>query len=324
MDDPIKAKDAHSDTLRNKVNEWYGHTLLSRLDDKMYSVILVVMQRLHCHDLSGHLQSQPGYQLLSLPAIAPAAQNVAINAQSVHYRAAGSLLHPAMEGRKELAELRAQMGEAAFAAQYLQNPKIPEGQTFKAKWIECIPELPYDPGRHVWIVTIDTASAMTDTADYTAVVLMLASETGCFITRVWRQRMEYEQLKQLALQIHQKYAVEGRAELVFIPEYAGNGIALHHFLRSRQIISRRFVPTEDKQTRANQVVALVNARMLKLVGDPKKDAWIPALMEEITAFPGSRNDDQVDAVVMALYCAIGRFHYRYPVFELDESAMLDV
>ena len=47
VDDPIKPADAMSDTTRERVNEWCGSTLMSRLDDKERDAIVLVMQRLH-------------------------------------------------------------------------------------------------------------------------------------------------------------------------------------------------------------------------------------------------------------------------------------
>ena len=55
IDDPIKPADANSDLLRNKVNEWYGNTLYSRLNDKNKGKILLIMQRTHEQDLTGYL-----------------------------------------------------------------------------------------------------------------------------------------------------------------------------------------------------------------------------------------------------------------------------
>ena len=37
------------------VQQWYSNTLLSRLDDKVNGVIILVMQRLHVDDLAGYL-----------------------------------------------------------------------------------------------------------------------------------------------------------------------------------------------------------------------------------------------------------------------------
>src|ERR1700731_509694 len=55
IDDPQKPDEAQSDTLRNGVNQWFSNTLRSRLDNKETGVIIVVMQRVHPHDLTGHL-----------------------------------------------------------------------------------------------------------------------------------------------------------------------------------------------------------------------------------------------------------------------------
>jgi hypothetical protein len=54
IDDPLKPVEALSDTLRRNANEWYDHTLYSRLNDKRTGCIIVIMQRLHEDDLVGH------------------------------------------------------------------------------------------------------------------------------------------------------------------------------------------------------------------------------------------------------------------------------
>ena len=47
IDDPLKPDEALSDPQRKAVNEWYDHTLVSRLNDKNKGCIILVMQRLH-------------------------------------------------------------------------------------------------------------------------------------------------------------------------------------------------------------------------------------------------------------------------------------
>ena len=60
IDDPLKPEEAHSETRRNAVNQWYKSTLLSRLDDKRTGAIIVVMQRVHMDDLTGFLLNHAG------------------------------------------------------------------------------------------------------------------------------------------------------------------------------------------------------------------------------------------------------------------------
>ncbi|WP_232507674.1 hypothetical protein [Candidatus Williamhamiltonella defendens] len=55
VDDPHNPRQAESPTEREKALEWFDQTFYSRLNDKKNGVIVVVMQRLHEKDLSGHL-----------------------------------------------------------------------------------------------------------------------------------------------------------------------------------------------------------------------------------------------------------------------------
>jgi len=54
IDDPHKADEANSDTIREGVIEWFGNTLESRCNTPE-TPIIVIMQRLHPADLSGFL-----------------------------------------------------------------------------------------------------------------------------------------------------------------------------------------------------------------------------------------------------------------------------
>jgi hypothetical protein len=58
IDDPLDASEAQSELARKRVIDWYGGTLVSRLDNKNTGAIIAVMQRLHEDDLAGHLQRQ--------------------------------------------------------------------------------------------------------------------------------------------------------------------------------------------------------------------------------------------------------------------------
>jgi hypothetical protein len=47
IDDPLKPEEALSQTQRQAANEWYDHTLYSRLNDKLTGAIVLIMHRLH-------------------------------------------------------------------------------------------------------------------------------------------------------------------------------------------------------------------------------------------------------------------------------------
>jgi hypothetical protein len=70
IDDPLKPEEALSDTQRQAANEWFSHTLYSRLNNKRTGAIVIIMQRLHEDDLVGHLLTQEPWEVISFPAIA--------------------------------------------------------------------------------------------------------------------------------------------------------------------------------------------------------------------------------------------------------------
>src|SRR6516162_8439232 len=55
---------------RQAANDWFSHTLYSRLNDKRHGAIVIVMQRLHEDDLVGHVLEQEPWEVVRFPAIA--------------------------------------------------------------------------------------------------------------------------------------------------------------------------------------------------------------------------------------------------------------
>jgi hypothetical protein len=113
IDDPMKPQDAYSEAARESTKQWYGNTLLSRLDDKVNDAIVVVMQRLHVDDLVGHLLEQCGWTHLNLPAIAESEHRVPLGLNRIHLRKLGELLHPEREPLTILDEFKRSMGPTA-------------------------------------------------------------------------------------------------------------------------------------------------------------------------------------------------------------------
>src|SRR5262252_8386889 len=70
IDDPLKPEEALSQAQRQAANDWFDHTLYSRLNDKKNGAIVVIMHRLHEDDLVGHVLAQEDWEVVSFPAIA--------------------------------------------------------------------------------------------------------------------------------------------------------------------------------------------------------------------------------------------------------------
>ncbi len=134
LDDPLKPEEALSRTTRQAVNEWYDHTLYSRLNDKGSSAIVLVMHRLHEDDLTAHVLVQAAWEVVRLPAIAEAEEHHAAESElgTRHFaRQAGEALHPGREPPGLLAHIRQTIGEYNFAGQYqphrgISQEKLPD------------------------------------------------------------------------------------------------------------------------------------------------------------------------------------------------------
>lgn len=70
IDDPIKPEDALSETVRERVNNRFETTIRNRVNSRN-TPIIIIMQRLHEHDLCGYLQEiEPeDWTVVSLPCI---------------------------------------------------------------------------------------------------------------------------------------------------------------------------------------------------------------------------------------------------------------
>lgn len=98
IDDPLSPMQAMSAAGRSEANHWFDHTFASRLDDKKKGVIVLVMQRLHADDLTGHLLAKGGWRQLCLPAVA-SAMEVHDFGTVCKRRDIGELLHAARENQ---------------------------------------------------------------------------------------------------------------------------------------------------------------------------------------------------------------------------------
>jgi hypothetical protein len=118
IDDPLKPEEALSDAQRQAANEWFDHTLYSRLNNKRNGAIVIIMQRLHEDDLVGHVLAQEEWEVVRFPAIAEEDEVHRIETilgPRTFTRRRGEALHPEREPLDTLARIRHTLGEYNFA-----------------------------------------------------------------------------------------------------------------------------------------------------------------------------------------------------------------
>ncbi|MCC6947026.1 MAG: phage terminase large subunit [Bradyrhizobiaceae bacterium] len=292
VDDPIKAEEAQSEKARSFLNDYYGSTLLSRLDDKGQGAIILVMQRLHEDDLAGKLLRDGGWSHLDLPAIAQEDQEIAIGPGTVHRRKKGEILHPERESLALLEAIKREMGSLAFSAQYLQRPVPLEGNLIKRSWLKSYDETPKrGPGVQI-VQSWDVASTTAATSDWSVCTTWAIVRRDYYLLHVWRGRLEFPHLKQKLIAL----ARENPPNRILI-ERAGPGLHLIQELRANPTpgvpMPIGIAPEGDKLMRMEAQSARFEAGQVYL---PPEATWLSEFLLELLGFPNARQDDQVDSV----------------------------
>lgn len=312
IDDPIKPEEALSDKARENTNEWYRNTLLSRLDDKAKSVLILVMQRLHVNDLTGFVEAGGGFHKLSFPAIADKDESIPVGDHETYQRSEGQALHAEREDLPTLEAIRDQIGPFNFASQYQQHPESPEGSMFRRKWFQLINEPPAIEPSGNWFLSIDTALSISETADYSVVTLVYASHARYCVFSVERGRWDYETLKAKASAYLKRYG----PELTFVVEAAGAGISLIQALRKAGKRCFHYSPKDSKMVRAAMALPVIHSGRVSILNLENHNDWVEPFVNEFVTFPHGRFDDQVDSLVQLLVWAERRFNPdgKYYVF----------
>ena len=137
IDDPLKPEEALSQIQRQAANDWFDHTLYSRLNDTRSGAIILIMHRLHKDDLAGHVLTQEDWEVVRLLAIAGDNETWTLDSELGQYlltREHGEALHPERQPLATLDHIRRTIGEYNFAGQYQHMPSPQGGGMVKAAW----------------------------------------------------------------------------------------------------------------------------------------------------------------------------------------------
>lgn len=291
IDDPLKAGEAASPVaLRNHI-EWFFNTFLSRRNRPKDTPIILSMQRLHMNDLSGMLIGL-GWPSLIMPAIAVEDEVFEVGGGAKHYRRKGDLLQPGWDSREELAKTK-KADAYIFSAQYQQNPVPAEGVKVKREHLRSYRKHPpLERFRHIY-VSCDPAGKSGPKNDYTAITVVGILDRDVYLLDVKRGHWSYLQIKRNMLAMYEKW----KATRMLI-ETTGLGEAVRQEIVGENrydIFGRQ--PKLDKPTRMDRLMAIFEGGHFFL---PAHADWLAEFSTELLTFPHTDNDDQVDALMLAL------------------------
>jgi predicted phage terminase large subunit-like protein len=298
IDDPLKPDDALSQTRREAVNDWYDNTLLSRLNDKSKGCIIIIMQRLHQDDLIGHVSEQDDWKVLSFPAIA--VENEAQLVEDAlgrrwYRRRGGEALHPEREPLEALAKTRQAIGEYNFLSQYQQEPAPIGGAMVKTAWLAYYDSRERPEKFNRIVQSWDTANKANELSDYSVCTTWGIEQKCYYLLDVYRRRLEYPDLRR---------AVTAQARL-----HNANNILIEDKASGTQLIQdlkydqtwgvTAYEPPSgmDKVMRLHSQTPAFENSFVRL---PRSAPWLADYVAELTGFPGTKYDDQVDSTTQFL------------------------
>ena len=178
IDDPIKPADALSDNNREAVNLHFETTIRNRVNSRN-TPIIIIMQRLHEHDLCGYfMELEPDeWEVLSVPCI------------SYNEDGEEEALWPFKHTIEELHKIES-ANQFVFDTQYMQNPKPLEGLMYSK--LRTYDILPMEQSiRKNYTDTADKG------ADFLCSVCYVETPSGMYVTDVLYtdKPMEYTEVK---------------------------------------------------------------------------------------------------------------------------------
>jgi predicted phage terminase large subunit-like protein len=296
IDDPLKPDEALSDTQRQVVNDWFDHTLYSRLNDKRNGRIILIMQRLHEDDLVGHVLAMEAWKTVRFPAIA---EEDEVHVIQTPYgprrfeRRAGEALHSEREPLEVLNHIREAQGEYNFAGQYQQAPSPLGGGLVKTAWFKTCTAADIPAQFEMTFQSWDCANKPAELNSYSVCTTWGVKEKHVYLLHVYRNRVGYPDLKRAV----REQAEAFRPQTILIEDKASGTQLIQELVNEGVHAIKKYEPTMNKTMRMNAVTSTIENGFVHL---PDKAAWLGEYLHELMSFPKGKYDDQADSTSQAL------------------------
>ena len=291
IDDPHNVVEGESEAVRNSTLQWWDEAMSTRLNNPKSGVYIIIMQRVHEDDLTGHIlaKNHSEYTHICIPAEYEGNRIVSPLGWKDVRKVSGELLWPERIDEKEIEELKSKLGPYGAAGQLQQRPAPREGGLFKPENCEVVP-LP--PNKIVQTFRYWDKAGSKGKGAYTAGVQIGKLKDGRYIV-LDVVRGQWEALER-EKKIKQTAEMDGKSVRIGIEQEGGSGGKESAQSTIRNLAGWSITadhPTGDKVTRAEPFAVQMNAGNVLLL----KGEWNKEYIKELQMFPAGKYKDQVDA-----------------------------
>lgn len=297
IDDPINPKKAASQVERDNANGWIDSTLSTRKVDKEVSVTILIMQRLHEIDCTGHILSKTNKRIKHI--CLPGELSNDIKPVELKEKYINGLLDERRLSKSVLNELRTDLGSFGYAGQIMQRPSPEEGGILKRGWF---PIIDYQDFLKIvqapkWELWIDSAYTEDSANDPTAIMVLCHHDNKIYIKDSRQLWMEFPDLIR---EIKNLAALNNSGKIQIEPKASGISIAQQLMRETTFSVIKNDPPKDSKVTRIYAASPIVESGRVVLI----RGAWNESLISECVNFPNGLHDDQVDN----LSACVSKYH----------------
>ncbi len=339
LDDPNNVKASESDVIREATNNTFDNAITSRVNDRTKYCMIIIQQRVHSRDLTGHIlaKDDPDTIHLCLPMEYETGRKcVTIPIKSTNGKRwkdprtkEHQLLWPERLSITALNKLKDDLNsEYTIAGQLQQRPSPSKGGIIQKDWFQLWKSKELPPCEFV-IQSWDTAFTKPRNKAHGANISYSACTTwGVFrdehnvpniiLLSLFRDKIEYPELRAMAQRLATNYhdtdidyPMKGRCmPTTILVEAKASGLALIADLQRAGVTVTKFNPSRynlggrsDKVARARLVTPLIEAGRVWMQSDYNNPEALGAIedlfVESAAAFPNEESNDLIDSMSQA-------------------------
>lgn len=319
-DDPLNPKQADSQVVRETVNEWWDKTFFSRLNNARVGIRLVIMQRLHENDLTGHIlkKQNSDYKVLHICLPAELPKNILpdkygnktgeVSPVELRDRYVDGLLFPEKLSANELKKQKRSLNPYGFAAQMQQRPSPEGGGKFKREWFKIVPATTIPKGLKRYFYT-DPAGGKSE-GDEMASGSWSIFNGKIIIWEILSVRTPFNDFVGMYTRNEAgAYEAQKVGEYDNFVKRNGGQADSPHYMETNSTIGQgyvdygnewtpfRYIPDNvnglgSKEVRAYAAITTIWSGRVHLV----EGLWNEAFLQQVEAFPKGSEDGQVDVL----------------------------
>jgi predicted phage terminase large subunit-like protein len=306
VDDPHNVKDAFalSEAGLNNVQSWWDEVMPTRLNDPKTGVRIIIMQRCHERDLTGHILSKEhNYTHLCLPARFERDHKYVYTKDP--RKNDGEPLWKGKYDEPQLKELEQDMSSYAVAGQLQQRPAPREGGLIKRSWFKIIkaeqkPFIEEYESYGRWWDMAATKKQGSNDPDFTAGCKGGLIGKRFIIENIIDLR---ESPGSVQTTIKQTATLDGEDTPIFMEQEPGSAgkTVIHHYATEVLTghIFKGIPSTGSKEAYVEVFATAAEHGLVELVAGP----WTEKFLDEAEVFPRGKHDDKVESAAK-LYCRL--------------------